>query len=122
MLSLDGGPACLLSSANNRARRKTKTGFRIPDSGLGFIGVCVPFTAAACPLIEGRLPDTRVFRSETPCIEGRGEDGRDDDGECSITLSRCDPTASLAGAVSKTTMLAPQHGYLQHLDLVSDFD
>ena len=36
-----------------------------------------------------------VFRPETPCIEGRGEDGRDDDGDFSITLSRCNPTASL---------------------------
>jgi hypothetical protein len=60
-----------------------------------------PPGAAACvfaPLIEGRLPeyDTHIFRSESPCIEGRGEDGRDDDGEFSITLSRCNPTASLA--------------------------
>ena len=50
---------------------------------LGIIGVC---TFAL--LSEGHLPeyDTRVLRSEI--IEGRGEDGQDDDGEFSITLSR----------------------------------
>ena len=70
-----------------------------------------------------------------PCIEGRGEDRWDGDGGFSITLSRCNLTASrrvrptldfnhrrrfisLLRAVWKMTiLLAPQHGYLPRFDL-----
>ena len=35
------------------------------------------------------------FSAQKCFVEGRGEDGRDNDGEFSITLSRRNPTASL---------------------------
>jgi hypothetical protein len=106
---------------------------------LGVIGVCAlssaTYICTAKQRLSSRIRHPRFLCRNSLAIEGKGEDGRDGDGEFSIiaatqpsALSSSDSHSNLhrhcrrflspLGAISTTTtILAPQHAYLQYFNL-----